>query len=162
MVYPHWLSLGPRQGHGRPGTRHSQCDYTITICLRVTLLASVRYYHRFTSSALCKWWRWTHLLSVILMTIKRTHSSRMRTVRCSGRLGGKGVCLGGGGCQPVGCLCTPPLLPVDRQTPVKHYLSAITDGDGNDGGNNGHRLKNVTCKQTLRHLSPVRECALSD
>ena len=44
--------------------------------------------------------------------ITRMHSSRMRTVRCSGRLGEGGVCLGrvylGGGlpgrCLPRGCL----------------------------------------------------------
>ena len=40
------------------------------------------------------------------------------------------LCLGGfclGGCLPGGC--TPP--PVDRQTPVKHKLSATAVADGN-------------------------------
>ena len=43
--------------------------------------------------------------------ITRMHSSRMRTVRCSGRLG-EGGCVCPGGVCPGGCVYTPP---VDRQ-----------------------------------------------
>ena len=77
------------------------------------------------------------------------HFSRMRTVRCSGRLGG-GVCLEG--CLPRGCLprgmsawwgvcsrwCRPQPGPRGRHSPCgqndrrlwKHYLSATTVVDG--------------------------------
>ena len=76
-------------------------------------------------------------------TLKKTrmHSSRMRTVRCSGRRGdvclGAGVCLGGG-CLPWGCLprgvsalvhawIPPPLMDRILDTRLwKHYLSATT------------------------------------
>ena len=77
----------------------------------------------------------------------------MRTVRCSGRLGWGGVCLGGclpKGCTPPGPEADTPLDPVadthtptQRQTPPwarrqtppdrqvqKHYLSATTVADG--------------------------------
>ena len=87
--------------------------------------------------------------------ITRMHSSRMRTVRCSGRplrggvcpggvcLGGclpRGICLGGvsaRGCLPRGCVCLgvclpdpPPCGKNDRHV-WKHNLSATTDADGN-------------------------------
>ena len=70
------------------------------------------------------------------------HSSRMRTVRCSGCLGG-----GGGWCLPRGCVCprgacpgdvclpwgvyttTPPNKMTDGQV-YKHNLSAITVAGG--------------------------------
>ena len=56
------------------------------------------------------------------------HSSRMRTVRCSGRLLlGAG---GGGGCLPRGVYITTP--PVDRILDtrlLKHYLSITTYSD---------------------------------
>ena len=65
------------------------------------------------------------LYDFILLSTKRwetrMQSSRMRTIRCSGRLLGGGVCPGG--CLPrEGCLPSPwgvHPLPVDRQTPVK-------------------------------------------
>ena len=56
----------------------------------------------------------------------RMHSSKMRTVRCSGRL--MGGCLDGE-CLPRGC--TP--LPVDRILDTrlsKHYLSETSLADG--------------------------------
>ena len=79
------------------------------------------------------------------------HSSRMRTVHCSGRLGGcllreggvcpgrvvfaqRGVCLGG--CLPRGCLpggvCPDP-LPVNEITDRCKNISATTVADGKYG-----------------------------
>ena len=65
----------------------------------------------------CSHWEWLHVLSrpIFLMIISsvidyktRMHSSRMRTIHCSGHRGGRGgVCLGGfclWGCLPRGCL----------------------------------------------------------
>ena len=86
-----------------------------------------------------------------LYSITRMHSSRMRIIRCSGRLGWRfacgGVCLGEGSvCPKVGpaqggvCLgCTPP-GPRGRHTPApvdriidtslwKHYFSGTTVSD---------------------------------
>ena len=79
--------------------------------------------------------------------LTRMHSSRMRTVHCSGRLGGgrclPGGCLPGGAClgdvcwgvsAQVGCLPGGVHLPsVDRILDTclwKHYLSATTVADG--------------------------------
>ena len=64
------------------------------------------------------------LADQIIDTLKtRMHSSRMRTICCSGRLGGGGVCLGvvsAKGCLPGGGgVCPGGVSPVDRQTPVK-------------------------------------------
>ena len=86
----------------------------------------------------------------------RMHSSRMRTVRCSGRLPGggclhggvlPGVCLGGG-CLRKGVYTPSPDPEADTPPPWtderlrKHYLFAATVVDGN----------NVTCdtKQDLQ------------
>ena len=75
------------------------------------------------------------------LQVTRMPSSRMRTVCCSGCLVEGGVCLGvsawggiclEGGVSPGGC--TPP--PVDRILDTclwKHYLSATSFADGNDG-----------------------------
>ena len=52
----------------------------------------------------------------------RMHSSRMRTVCCSGRL------LGGGGCLPGGC--NPPLDKIPDKRFRKHHLSVTTVADG--------------------------------
>ena len=81
--------------------------------------------------------------SEVLLKIAKMHSSRMRSVYCSGRQGvcipactgqgggsgqgvsGQGGCLPGGGCLPrgggvclLGCLPHTPLLPVNRMTDV--------------------------------------------
>ena len=77
------------------------------------------------------------------------HSSRMRTVRCSGCLGGclpkKGICLGGGVClegvvsvRGGVCLgggvcpggCTPPMDRFLDTRLGKHFLSATTVAGG--------------------------------
>ena len=72
-----------------------------------------------------------HVLKMILLRT-RMHSSRMRTVRCSGHLGGRGsVCLEGclpGGCLPGRGVYTP--LWTDRHL-WKHNLSITTVADGN-------------------------------
>ena len=60
----------------------------------------------------------------------RMHSSKMRTVRCSGRLGrGGGVCLGGVSARGV---YTPHTVDRILDTHLwKHYLSTTTVADGN-------------------------------
>ena len=45
----------------------------------------------------------------------------MCTIHCSGHLGGGGICL---------LVYTSPVHPVDRQTPVKHYLSTTSLAEG--------------------------------
>ena len=73
------------------------------------------------------------------MVQTRMHSSRMRTVHCSSRLLGGclpgGVCLGGGGVCPGGCLprgwgvslwVSGRHPPVDRILDRKHYFAATT------------------------------------
>ena len=55
----------------------------------------------------------------------------MRTVRCSGRLGGMMSARGGGGCLPGGvCPDTPPREQSHRRV-QKHYPPATTVADGN-------------------------------
>ena len=93
-------------------------------------------------------------LSVLKMSLKlvvntyeiRMHSSRMRTVLCSGRLGGVcqgegvsdqgGVCIGGQSAQE-GCLprrvYTTPRGQNDRHL-WKHYIFATTVADSNNSG----------------------------
>ena len=64
------------------------------------------------------------------------HSSRMRTVRCSSRLLGRGCLPGGGRCVPLGSVsqhARRQTSPVDRIIDTrsqKHYLSATLFADG--------------------------------
>ena len=68
------------------------------------------------------------------------HSSRMCTVRCSGRLGGGGAAQGGGFCLKGGGVSAQrvsgrrPLLPVDRMTGVKTLPCRNYVADGNERG----------------------------
>ena len=106
------------------------------------------------------------------------HSSRMRNVRCSGRLSCHACPLP---CMPLphmaSSLCMPPPLPhmpplphtsplpytppfamhvslVDKQTLVKHYLSATTVADCNEGDTLLERYQIITAsKQT--HFRPA-------
>ena len=55
------------------------------------------------------------------------HASRLRTVRCSGHLGGGGVCLG---VSTYGVYTSLPCGLTDRHL-QKHYLSATAVADGN-------------------------------
>ena len=81
----------------------------------------------------------------------RKHSSRMRTVRCSGRLLGVSLPRGGllprrGLCPGKGCVCSGGYIPActEADTPLwtewltdrckKHYLSATSFADGNNWG----------------------------
>ena len=69
--------------------------------------------------------------------IKRTwmHSNRMRTVRCSGHLGG-GVCPGERipACNGQTSFPNPRMDKILDTRLWKHYFSATTVADGNDGG----------------------------
>ena len=74
------------------------------------------------------------------------HSSRMRTVHCSGHLGG-GACPGG---------CTPP-HPVDRQTLVKILPRSFRSQRGSLANSVAKELERLKKKSTVAQAKLIEE-----